>query len=150
MIELLKFYGVFGVVDILIYFTETIRKIDFFELADCFVPVPMHIKALRKRGYNQALLIAKKLSKITGIPVCFDCIIKVKKTRSQVGLTYRERKKNLKGAFKVYKLKSGIKNVIIVDDVFTTGSTVNEIASLLNSYSVNSYFFTLASTPQIE
>jgi len=150
MIELFKFYGVFGIIDILDYFSETLKKIDFFGVADCFIPVPMHIKAVRKRGYNQALLIAKKLSKITRIPVCFDCVVKVKQTRSQVGLSYSERKKNLKGAFRIFKLKSGVKRAVVVDDVFTTGSTINEIASLLNRHSVESYFFTLASTPQID
>ncbi len=150
MIELFKFYGVFGMVDVLDYFAETLKGVEFFGLADCLIPVPMHIKALRKRGYNQALLIAKKLSKITKIPVCFDCVVKVKQTKSQVGLTYSERKKNLKGAFRVFKLKSGIKRVVIVDDVFTTGSTINEIASMLKKHSIESCFFTLASTPQID
>ncbi len=147
IIEWIKFYGVFGLIDILDQFKDEIKRVDFWDKVDCLVPVPMHVKSIRKRGFNQATLIAKKISKIIKKPVCYDCVIKVKQTRSQVGLSMEERKTNLKGAFRVLNLKKDIKTVAIIDDVFTTGSTVNEIASVLSKYSVESYFFTLASTP---
>ena len=147
IIELVKFYGVFGLVDLLDHFKEEIKEAGFWDRVDYIVPVPMHAKSIRKRGFNQAVLIAKKISKIVRKPVCYDCVIKVKQTKSQVGLSMEERKTNLKGAFGALKLKKDMKTVAIVDDVFTTGSTINEIAKLLSKYSIQSYFFTLASTP---
>lgn len=149
IIELFKFHGIFGLANILDKFSDVIGEVEFFGSVDYLIPVPMHSKSIRKRGFNQAVSIAKKLSKITGIPVCFDCVIKVRQTKSQVGLRLAERKKNLKDAFDIHKLKNHPKRIVIVDDVFTTGSTVNEIARLLRKHSIESYFFTLASTPQI-
>ena len=149
IIELFKFHGIFGLANILDKFSDVIREVEFFGSVDYLIPVPMHSKSIRKRGFNQAVSIAKKLGKITGIPVCFDCVIKVRRTKSQVGLRLAERKKNLKDAFDIHKLKNHPKRIVIVDDVFTTGSTVNEIARLLRKHSIESYFFTLASTPQI-
>ncbi len=149
IIELIKFYGKFGLIDFLNHFRKEIKNIDFWNDIDYLIPVPMHPHSLRKRGFNQAVLIAKKISEFTNKPICFDCITKTKLTKSQVGLSLQERKANLKEAFKVLSLKKDTKTVAIIDDVFTTGSTVNEIAKLLNKHSVQSYFFTLSSTPQI-
>ena len=147
IVELIKFYGMFGLIDLLDHFEDEIKRADFWDKVDYLVPVPMHAKSIRKRGFNQAVLIAKKISKIVKKPVCYDCVIKIKQTKSQVGLSIDERKTNLKGAFKALNVKKDMKTVAIIDDVFTTGSTINEIAKLLSKYSVQSYFFTLSSTP---
>ncbi len=149
IIELIKFYGKFGLVDFLNCFRNEIKNIDFWSDIDYLIPVPMHPSSLRKRGFNQSVLISKKIGKIIDKPVCFDCVAKTKLTKSQVGLSMEERKTNLKNAFKVLNLNKNIKNVAIIDDVFTTGSTINEIARLLSKYGIQSYFFTLASTPAI-
>ncbi len=147
IIELIKFYGKFGLINFLDCFKNEIKNIDFWSNIDYLVPVPMHPRSLRKRGFNQAVLIAKKIGKFIDKPICFDCIAKTKLTNSQVGLSMKERKTNLKGAFSVLKLNKDIKAVAIIDDVFTTGSTINEIAKLLEKHNIQSYFFTLASTP---
>ncbi len=149
IVEFIKFYGFFGLVNVVDCFKDIILSVDFFNLADCLIPVPMHKKSIRKRGFNQAVLIAKRLSKIVGVPVCYNCLAKIKQTKSQVGLSLKERKTNLRGAFKVLKIGERVKTVVIVDDVFTTGSTINEISKTLRDHGVESYFFTLASTPQL-
>lgn len=92
-----------------------------------FVPIPLSKAKYRKRGYNQAEILAKELSKKFGFPVV-DCLIRVKETRSQVGLSKKERKENISGAFKIINHKFSIinHNVILVDDVVTSGATFSE------------------------
>jgi len=89
------------------------------------VPVPLHRTRERIRGFNQAELIASRL----GRPVAKRLLRRLKNTPSQTGLTRNERKRNLAGAFEVCGNVSG--TVIVVDDVYTTGSTMNEIARTL-------------------
>ena len=89
------------------------------------VPVPLHRTRERIRGFNQAELIASRL----GRPVARRLLRRRKNTPSQTGLTRNERKRNLAGAFEVCGNVSG--TVIVVDDVYTTGSTMNEIARTL-------------------
>lgn len=89
------------------------------------VPVPLHPSRERSRGFNQAELIASGL----GRPVAPRLIRRRKNTPSQTGLTRNQRKQNLAGAFEMRGRVSG--TVIVVDDVFTTGSTMNEIAKAL-------------------
>ena len=98
-----------------------------------FVPIPLSSNRFRKRGYNQAEILAKGLSKKFGFEVC-NGLDRVKETRSQVGLTKKERRKNVKGAFALKKkfedsLKG--KKIVLIDDVLTTGSTFSEAASVL-------------------
>ena len=99
---------------------------------DVMIPVPLHIRRLRERGFNQALLLVKELSKRTGIPYEERALKKVKDTPVQIALKKRERRKNLKGAFQV-KDQEAIqgKAVMLVDDVYTTGATVNECSRAL-------------------
>lgn len=97
---------------------------------DVITFVPMHEKRLRKRGYNQAELLAKELSKLVGVEV-LDCITKTKETEHQANLTQKEREKNLKGTFKANKKVVAGKSVLLVDDVMTTGSTVDAISKEL-------------------
>ncbi|MCS7009252.1 MAG: ComF family protein [Chthoniobacterales bacterium] len=96
-----------------------------------FVPVPLHPVRERERGYNQADLIAKELGKSFKLPVC-RLLRRVIATPKQTVLTRAQRKKNLKNAFVVQNDKkvSG-KRWILVDDVFTTGSTLDECARML-------------------
>ena len=89
------------------------------------IPVPLHSARERTRGFNQAELIAARL----GLPTANRLLRRRKPTPSQTGLTRNERKLNLAGAFEVRGEVSG--TVIVVDDVFTTGSTMNEIARTL-------------------
>ena len=116
--------------------------------ADYILYVPLHKKRLRKRGFNQAEKIAKKLSELIDIPV-LDCVIRVKNTKRLYNMDKKSRQKELKNGFDVkdniYLIKN--KNVILIDDIFTTGSTANEISKLLKLNSVNNiYIFTLLTT----
>jgi ComF family protein len=96
------------------------------------VPVPLHIRRLRERGYNQALLLVRELSKRMGIPYEERTLAKINDTPVQIALKKRERRKNLKGAFQI-KGKETIKgkSIVLVDDVYTTGATVNECSRTL-------------------
>jgi ComF family protein len=100
--------------------------------ADVMVPVPLHIRRLRERGFNQALLIVKELSKRTGIPYAERALKKIKDTPVQITLKRRERRKNLSRAFAVGDEEAiRGKVVVLVDDVYTTGATVNECSRVL-------------------
>lgn len=98
--------------------------------SDAVVPVPLSVKGLRKRGFNQALLLAAHLAKKRNIRLVMDGLIKVRETAPQVGLPARERKKNLKGAFRADSQISGMR-LLLVDDVMTTGATASECAEQL-------------------
>lgn len=93
--------------------------------ADIIVPVPLSNRELRKRGFNQTLLISRTLSRTTGIPLFPGLLYKKRETPPQVSLPRRERLLNLKGAFGTRKKLNG-ERVLIVDDVVTTGATVRE------------------------
>lgn len=96
------------------------------------IPVPLEKKRKNWRGFNQSEKIAKVISKILKFPIFNDIIERKKNTIPQVFLTEKERKENIKGAFSVKnREKIEGKNFFIVDDVFTTGATLREIASIL-------------------
>ena len=105
--------------------------VDFTDYS-LIIPVPLHIKRLRQRGFNQALILARAIGKKWQIPVNFSLLKRHKFTETQTGMNKTERKQNIKGAFEV-RDKENIagKNIIIVDDVYTTGATVNECAKTL-------------------
>jgi len=97
-----------------------------------FVPIPLHKKKLKKRGFNQASEIAKELSRILKIPFFDDILIKIKQTPAQMELKKEEREKNIKGIFLCQKPEIiQRKKILLVDDVFTTGSTMEESALTL-------------------
>ncbi len=97
------------------------------------VPVPLHIKSLRERGFNQSLLIARTLSRRRTIPLFIDMLIKKKETPPQIGLSARERISNVRKAFAARGNIKGLR-ILLVDDVVTTGATVRECShELLNA-----------------
>lgn len=98
--------------------------------ADFIAPVPLSPAALRQRGFNQSALISKSLSKATGIPVGLGLLYKKKETPTQIGLSGRQRRLNLRGAFGVRERLAG-QRVLLVDDVVTTGATARECARTL-------------------
>ncbi len=116
--------------------------------ADAVVFVPMTVRALKKRGYNQSLLLAEEFCKITGLEL-LDNIEKLKETDRQAKLTKEQRLTNLKGAFKIKDKKLvKDKSVVIIDDVTTTGATAEIIASLLKSAKARAvYLISVASVP---
>jgi len=96
------------------------------------VPIPLHKKKLKKRGFNQAGEVAKELSRILKIPFFDDILIKIKQTTAQMELKKEEREKNIKGIFLCQKPEIiQRKKILLVDDVFTTGSTMEESALIL-------------------
>ncbi|MEJ2672361.1 MAG: ComF family protein [Deltaproteobacteria bacterium] len=97
--------------------------------AGLIIPVPLHPRRLKQRGFNQALLLAKAFPQV---PVSRDAVVRVKDTVPQVELKPKERRDNVKGAFAVPEpaLVKG-KNVLLLDDVYTTGATVRECAKVL-------------------
>lgn len=104
---------------------------DYIEEIDLIIPVPTHKNTLKIRKYNQALLIAREVSKVINKPLDWASLKKIKHIESQIGLKKVERQKNLDGAF-LYGGKSLIgKTVLIVDDVMTTGATLDECAKVL-------------------
>ncbi|NLG88071.1 MAG: ComF family protein [Clostridiaceae bacterium] len=99
---------------------------------DIAVPVPIHSKRKRERGYNQSELIARSIAKKLNIPVIAGALVKIKNTPPQSSLAKDERFKNLEGAFYVKKpyLIEG-KRVLLIDDVITTGSTLEQCGKVL-------------------
>jgi ComF family protein len=108
------------------------------------MPVPLHIKKQKDRGYNQSEELAKELSKVLKIPVISDMLTKIKNTESQMKLKKEAREENLINAFKISGGMSDIpplakfKKIFLVDDVYTTGSTMEECAKILKKAGVKS------------
>lgn len=99
----------------------------FFNGIDCLVPVPLHTKRLRRRGFNQAEYICRGLSKATGIPIDTSHLVRLRATSSQTTLNAEERKANMKNAFDVRNPKEWTdKHILLVDDIVTTGATLRE------------------------
>ena len=98
---------------------------------DVIIPVPLHRDRKRKRGYNQAEIIAKYLGKWINIPVETKIIHRIKKTVPQKELNDKERKRNLQGAFQVEEKIRIYKNILLIDDIYTTGSTLDSVAQAI-------------------
>ena len=98
------------------------------------MPVPLHPKRLRARGFNQALSLAQLVSKHYTIPLDRYNLVRTRWTQSQVGLSERKRKENVRGAFFLKKGRDvHRKTILLVDDVYTSGSTVDECAKVLTN-----------------
>lgn len=114
---------------------------------DIIMAVPLGKKRIKERGYNQAVLIAKPLSKLTGIPYSENLITRIKETKSQVGMSVPERKENMKDAFYAKPNINFGKSILIIDDVFTSGSTMESCSKALKSVGANEIFgLTIART----
>ena len=122
------------------YIAQVMRdKLEFEQLsADYIIPVPLHKKRMRIRGFNQAEKIVSYLSECTNIPI-IDCIKRNRNTKRLYALNKFQREKELKNAFEVKEDSEEIigKRIILVDDIFTTGTTVNEISKKLKIYGVD-------------
>lgn len=95
------------------------------------VPVPLHPSKQRARGYNQAELLASCLSEYTSIPMANDLIYRVKKTTPQKELSDNYRKKNMKKAFKMAENIVKLDVAMVIDDIYTTGSTMDAMSACL-------------------
>ena len=99
--------------------------------ADVIVPVPLHWRRLFKRKFNQSAELAQHLSSISGIRCIPDLLVRDKFTSSQDGLTRDERHENQRGVFSVHKRRTVPKNILLIDDVMTTGATLSACAATL-------------------
>jgi ComF family protein len=97
---------------------------------DCIVAMPLHPQRLRERGFNQSLQLARRLSQQLEVPLLANDCQRVRNTPSQSTLPWKERNKNMRKAFSCTPAVAG-KHVAIVDDVMTTGATLNELAATI-------------------
>ena len=127
------------------YLSNTFEKIilnnekncRILKLYDIIISVPMYKNKKKERGYNQTELIAKQISKKLNIKFEKDCIKKIRNTKVQSKLNEKQRKENIKNAFIVNnKINLKNKKIILFDDIYTTGSTVNEISRILKNSGV--------------
>lgn len=108
---------------------------------DALVPVPIHKSRRYQRGYNQAEVLARELSALTGIPVVTDLIQRARKTAPMKDLSAAERQNNLKKAFKICRNDVKLSTIIIIDDIYTTGSTIDAMSIELRKTGVERIFF---------
>ncbi len=108
---------------------------------EVIIPIPVHPKRKRKRGYNQAELYAKELGKLLELPVDGESLVRVVNTTPQKELDDKERRNNLKKAFKIKKDSVKYKKALVVDDVYTTGSTIDAAAELLRDAGADKIYF---------
>lgn len=116
---------------------------------DGLVPIPLHKARLRKRGYNQAEVLAKAVGAYLGIPVYPDALLRVKNTSPLKEQNLKERQNNLKKAFLAGQNDVKLKTIMLIDDIYTTGTTVDEAATaLLEGGASKVYVATLAGSTE--
>ena len=131
--EYLDFYGTV----LAMRYGDMIRRMD----VDAIVPVPIHRSRRRKRGFNQAEILAEILGKKLGIPVEPELLKRNRKTVPQKELSPSERLKNLTGAFLAESLPDDKKRILLVDDIYTTGSTLEACARVLKNAGAEVVYF---------
>lgn len=117
---------------------------------DVVIPVPLFASREKKRGFNQATLLSSQFTNMLNLPIDTQTLIRIKNTPTQTKLTKQERKINLTKAFKVTnKQNVKNKNILLIDDVFTTGATIEECSEVLKKAGAkNIYILTLAHVKQ--
>jgi len=146
VVQKIKYKRGFGIIE---YITKPL--IHFIKnwgiSVDMIVPIPLGEKREIARGYNQSFLIAQPISKYFNIPLYEHTLIRSRDTKSQVGLNCEERKTNMKNAFRAEKSACNNKSILLIDDIVTTGSTLNESAKALKLAGAQKVFcFTVART----
>ena len=109
---------------------------DLIRTADCLIPVPLHPWRLWRRRFNQAALLAGRLSQATGLAAEFTVLRRIKRTVSQVNLSWQERRANVEAAFAIDPKRAQRvrgRHVLLIDDVITTGATVEACARALKA-----------------
>ena len=120
----------------------------FFPMCDVIVPVPLHYRRLIMRRFNQSLLLARGVGKLSNIPVLADGLVRVRQFSTQSGLSRKQRQDNVRGAFQVkayHRRQLSGKAVMLIDDVMTTQATVQACTrALLKAGASSVYVLTLA------
>jgi ComF family protein len=112
---------------------------------DIMTSVPLGLVRFKERGYNQATLLARPIALWLKLPFLPRVLKRTRETRSQVGLTVIERRDNMADAFQANDIRIAGKNIVVVDDVATSGATLNACAkALMNGGAATVYCFTLA------
>jgi len=142
MIRQLKYRGVIAHARVLGVLLAEVARRRAAPLPKLLVPVPLHARRWRERGFNQADAIARYAGHMLAIPVARHAVIRVRDTPSQTALDVAARHRNVRGAFALRKGRArerlcAANHVAIVDDVMTTGSTVNELRRTLLASGVN-------------
>lgn len=131
LIQRLKYNGDLSVGRVLgELFIERLASERRSQLPDVIVPVPLASGRFRTRGFNQAIELAQTIAKSSGLEVQADIVERSRETQEQAGLPRKQRRRNVRGAFKLMRQPQHA-HIAILDDVVTTGSTVNELAKVL-------------------
>jgi ComF family protein len=131
--EYLDFYGE----AICARYGKLIRRME----SDVLVPVPVHPSRRKERGFNQAELLARRIGEHLGIAVCSTMLVRNKKTMPQKGLDPAGRLKNLEEAFSAGEMIKEVESVILVDDIYTTGSTIEACTRALKKAGIKRVYF---------
>lgn len=114
------------------FFMNNEKLYGFLKKYDIIIPIPISSSRKRERGYNQSELLARKISRMASIPIEMQVLKKVKHNQPQSSLNRQQRKQNVKNVYKVQnELKIQNKKILLLDDIYTTGSTSNECARML-------------------
>lgn len=137
-----KEYARFYVEEFLLKYSEEIERIK----PDAFVPIPIHRNKKNKRGYNQADVLAKEIGERLKIPVLSNLLIRDKYTLPQKQLNDKERLRNLEKAFSLsqeakHRFPGDLKKIVLVDDIYTTGSTIEVCTNVLLQNDVQEVYF---------
>lgn len=139
-----RIYGRFYAEELFRIYGEMLRKWQI----DVIIPIPLHPNRRRKRGYNQAEIVAAHLGKLTGISVDTKSVIRVQNTKPQKELSHKDRNKNLRSAFRITRHWNKGKNVLLIDDIYTTGSTIDSVAKVLKENGAHKVWFLTISIGQ--
>ena len=134
-----KEYAQFYIDEILNMYETQFRREKF----DVLIPIPLHVSKYNERGFNQAELIAEGISKRLQVPIDTNVLVRIRKTLPQKELDEKERLRNLQKAFELAKnIQTKYERILLVDDIYTTGSTIEACANLLVQSGVTEVCYT--------
>ncbi len=130
LIQGLKYNQSFGIAAALA--EQMVQQMPAWDIPlDFVLPLPLHPDRHKKRGYNQAALLADRLTQMVNLPYEPTILARIRDTQPQVGLTLKERRQNMEDAFQADAGKAAGKNLLLIDDVYTTGATLSAAAAAL-------------------
>lgn len=133
-----KEYADFYVDEILLKYKEIFCSLKF----DALIPIPVHTSKLKERGFNQAEILARKIGQAIGVTVDDKLLLRTRRTLPQKELNDKERLYNLAQAFSLNEIKKHYHRVLLVDDIYTTGATIEACASMLFKAGISEVYYT--------